>query len=258
MRQFGLIGYPLGHSFSKQYFTEKFHKEALSDCSFEAYPLHSIDEFPALLKAVPSLQGLSVTIPYKEQVLRYVTDLSDEVKQIGATNSIKIQGDRLTAYNTDSIGFGRSFTPFLKPHHQKALVLGTGGAAKAVQYVLRKLGIEFLLVSRNAPQHILSSNQFIHDSHSLSIIGYDQLDEALLNEHTVIINCSPAGMSPNEDTCPDIPYHLLTPQHYLYDLVYQPAKTLFLQKGEGRGAAIKNGYDMLLLQAEESWRIWNS
>ncbi|HJU46225.1 MAG TPA: shikimate dehydrogenase [Chitinophagaceae bacterium] len=245
MRQFGLIGYPLGHSFSKQYFTEKFRKEGLADCSFEAYPLASIDEFPALLQNNPLLQGLSVTIPYKEQVLRHVTDLSEEVKQIGATNSIKIREDRLTAYNTDIIGFEQSFVPYLMPYHIKALILGTGGAAKAVQYVLRKLGINYLLVSRS-------------EVPAAGVINYKQLDTATLAEHTIIINCSPAGMSPNEDTCPDIPYHLLTPGHYLYDLVYKPAKTLFLQRGEERGAAVQNGADMLIIQAEESWRIWNS
>lgn len=245
MRQFGLIGYPLGHSFSKQYFTEKFQKEGLTDCSFETYPLVSIDEFPALLQTHPSLKGLSVTIPYKELVLQYVTDLSEEVKQIGATNSIKIEGSKLTAYNTDIIGFEQSFVPLLKPEHQKALILGTGGAAKAVQYVLQKLGIDFLFVSRSeVPKE--------------GWINYKQVDATIISEYTLIINCSPAGMTPHEETYPDIPYHLLTPRHYLYDLVYKPAKTLFLQKGEERGAIIHNGADMLIIQAEASWKIWNT
>lgn len=244
MKQFGLIGYPLGHSFSKQYFTEKFLKEGLSDCSFEAYPLSSINEFPTLLQNHPLLKGLSVTIPYKEQVLNYVTDLSEEVKAIGATNSIKISGGRLTAYNTDIIGFEQSFVPHLQLHHKQALVLGTGGAAKAVQYVLRKLGIKYVEVSRNKTA---TENR----------INYDQLNAAIIAEHTIIINCSPAGMSPNEDTYPIIPYHLLTSRHYLYDLVYKPAKTVFLQKGEEQGAIIQNGADMLIIQAEASWRIWN-
>lgn len=245
MRQFGLIGYPLGHSFSKQYFTEKFLKEGLADCSFEAWPLTSIDEFPALLRNNPSLEGLSVTIPYKEQVLQYVTDLSDEVKEIGATNSIKISGDKLTAYNTDIIGFEKSFDPYLQPHHTKALILGTGGAAKAVQYVLSKRGIDYLLVSRG-------------EKSTLHTISYAQLNADALAEHTIIINCSPVGMSPDDDTCPDLPYDHITPKHYLYDLVYKPAKTLFLQKGEEQGAAIQNGADMLILQAEASWKIWNT
>lgn len=244
MRQFGLIGYPLGHSFSKQYFTEKFQRENLADCSFETYPLTSIDEFPSLLQKNPLLEGLSVTIPYKEQVLRYVTNLSEEVKAIGATNSLKIKGDQLTAYNTDITGFEQSFIPHIKSHHTKALILGTGGAAKAVQYVLRKLNIDFLLVSRS-------------ETATEGVINYKQLDAAIMAEHTIIINCSPAGMSPHENTFPDIPYHFLTPHHYLYDLVYKPAKTLFLQKGEERGTVIQNGYDMLIIQAEESWRIWN-
>lgn len=244
MRQFGLIGYPLGHSFSKQYFTEKFQREDLADCSFEAYPLSSIDEFPALLQSNPLLKGLSVTIPYKEQVLKYVTDLSEEVKEIGATNSIKISGSRLTAYNTDIIGFEQSFIPHLQSHHKKALVLGTGGAAKAVQYVLRKLGIQYLLVTRG-------------QTTSPDIINYKQLDAAVIADHTIIINCSPAGMSPNEDSYPIIPYDLLGTRHYLYDLVYKPAKTVFLQKGEEQGAVIQNGADMLIIQAEASWEIWN-
>ncbi len=245
MKLFGLIGYPLGHSFSKQYFTKKFVEEGLTDCFFEAFPIASINEFPALLKANPSLKGLSVTIPYKEQVLRYVDELSAEVKYIGASNSIKISNKKLTAYNTDIIGFERSFVKLLQPKHTKALVLGTGGAAKAVQYVLRKMGIDFLTVTRN---------EKLGDG----FVQYKMLDEKIMNECTVIINCSPVGMSPSEDDCPDIPFHFLTANHYLYDLIYKPAKTLFLQKGEERGTTIANGYEMLLIQAEASWKIWNS
>lgn len=245
MRQFGLIGYPLGHSFSKQYFTDKFLKEGLTDCFFEAYPLTSIDELPALLKGNPLLCGLSVTIPYKEQVLQYVSHLSEEVRQIGAANSIHINGSKLTAYNTDIVGFEESFKPLLKPYHKHALVLGTGGAAKAVQYVLRRLGIDYLIVSRS-------------EKPGSNTITYSQLDTAIMAEHLLIINCSPAGMSPNIHTCPAIPYEYLGPGHYLYDLVYKPANTLFLQKGEERGALIRNGHDMLILQAEASWKIWNS
>ncbi|MBI3883271.1 MAG: shikimate dehydrogenase [Sphingobacteriales bacterium] len=245
MRLYGLIGYPLGHSFSKQYFIEKFDREGLKDCTFEAFPIPSIEEFPALLQANPTLKGLSVTIPYKEQVLPYITDLSEEVKYIGATNSIKIVGDRLIAYNTDIIGFEQSFIKSLNPAiHTKALILGTGGAAKAVQYVLKKLGINFLLVTRN-----LKKDGFIH---------YTDINAEIMSEYTIIINCSPVGMSPNENVCPDIPYHLLTQNHYLYDLVYKPAETLFLQKGKEKNATVDNGYDMLLLQADASWEIWNS
>lgn len=244
MKVFGLIGYPLGHSFSKQYFTEKFAREGITNCSFEAFPIPSIDEFPALLQSNAALSGLCVTIPYKEQVLRFVDDLSEEVKAIGATNSIKITNGKLTAYNTDIVGFEKSFLKSLQPYHTKALVLGTGGASKAVQYVLRKLSIDYLIVTRNndqQPEHIT----------------YTDIDASLMKEYSVIINCTPVGMYPNENVAPGIPYDQLNASHYLYDLVYKPAKTLFLQQGEKMGAVIENGYDMLLLQAEESWRIWN-
>jgi shikimate dehydrogenase len=245
MKLYGLIGYPLGHSFSKQYFAEKFAREGISDCFYEAFPVSSIDQFPSLIKDNPNLKGLNVTIPYKEQVLQFVTQLTLEVKSIGAANCIKIEGQHLTAFNTDVIGFERSFCQLLKPHHTKALVLGTGGSSKAVQYVLQKLGIQFLLVTRQ-------------EDRGTGYINYDMIDQQLMQSYPVIINCSPAGMSPNDHTCPHLPYQFITSQHYLYDLVYKPAKTLFLQKGEERGAQIQNGYEMLTLQAEASWEIWNN
>jgi shikimate dehydrogenase len=245
MNLYGLIGYPLGHSFSKQYFTEKFEREGIRDCLFEAFPIPSIGEFPALLKENPCLKGLSVTIPYKEQVLQYVDELSDEVKAMGATNSIKINNGKLKAFNTDIAGFEQSFVQLLQPHHQKALVLGTGGASKAVQYVLRKLSIDFLVVTRN------------HENRP-GYINYNGIDDTIMSMHTVIINCSPVGMYPNDNAAPAVPYQLLCSRHYLYDLVYKPAETLFLQEGKKMGATVQNGYDMLLLQAEESWRIWNT
>ena len=217
----------------------------MNDCVFEAFPIPSIDQFPQLLKDNPGLKGLSVTIPYKEQVMQFVTELSDEVKAIGATNSIKISGDKLIAYNTDITGFEKSFIEFIKPSHKKALILGSGGASKAVQYVFEKMGIDFIIVSRTKDT-------------SKNIIDYTMLNADMLSRYTIIVNTSPVGMSPNENVCPDIPYHLLTPGHYLYDLVYKPAVTLFLQKGKEVGATVKNGYDMLLLQAEASWKIWNS
>lgn len=244
MKLYGLIGYPLGHSFSKQYFTAKFEKEKIVDCRFEAFPIESITELLPLLQNNPSLKGLSVTIPYKEQVLQYVDELSEEVKVIGATNSIKISNKKLTAYNTDIIGFEKSFTKLLQPHHTKALVLGTGGASKAVQYVLQKLKIDFLIVTRIKQ----NKNQ----------ISYDEIDEAAMKNNTVIINCSPVGMYPNDSEAPAIPYQFISSSHYLYDLVYKPAETLFLKKGKEKGAITENGYEMLLLQAEESWRIWNT
>ena len=244
MSLYGLIGYPLGHSFSKQYFTEKFEKEGIN-AVYETFPIASINDFPALLKAHPGLKGLSVTIPYKEQVLQFITELSEEVKAIGATNSIKIVGDKLIAYNTDMVGFRQSFVKLLKPSHKKALVLGTGGAAKAVQYVLKQLSIDFITVTRS---EVLKPG----------LINYKMIDEKMMREYTVVINCSPAGMQPNIDTYPDIPYELVTPAHYLYDLVYKPAETLFLKKGKAQGALVENGHEMLLIQAEESWKIWNS
>ena len=245
MNLYGLIGYPLGHSFSKQYFAEKFESEGLSDCYFEAFPIPSIDQFLTLIDENPDLKGLSVTIPYKEKVLNFVTELSEEVKHIGATNCIKIKGNKLIAFNTDIIGFEQSFCKLLQLHHTKALVLGTGGASKAVQYVLRKLGIEFLVVTRT-------------ENLKEGYINYNMIDEKIMKKYLVIINCSPVGMSPNENASPYIPYQFINPDHYLYDLVYKPSKTLFLQQGEDKGAVIQNGYQMLLQQAEASWKIWNT
>ena len=244
MNVYGLIGYPLGHSFSKQYFTEKFVKERISNCVFEAFPIPTIEEFPALVKANPDLKGLGVTIPYKEQVLKYVDELSEEVQSIGATNSIRIHNNKLIAYNTDIAGFSQSFQKLLQPHHTKALVLGTGGASKAVQYVLKQLRIECMVVTRNSTDQA-------------GFINYVDINAAIMTESTVLINCTPVGMWPNESTCPDIPYQLITSYHYLYDLVYKPEETLFLKKGKDKGATTQNGYEMLLIQAEESWRIWN-
>ena len=242
MKIYGTIGFPLTHSFSKQYFTEKIEREGISEAFYYSFPLSSIDALPTLLNDHPSLKGLAVTIPYKEKVLKYVTNLSEEVKQIGAANCIKVRGNILTAYNTDIIGFEKSFVKKLKAPHKKALVLGTGGASKAVQYILKKLGIEFLIVSRSTADNF---------------IQYSALTESLIKEYNIIINCTPLGMSPAEDGCPNLPYRLLTASHYLFDLVYKPAKTLFLQKGAEQGAVIENGFEMLIIQAEENWRIWN-
>jgi shikimate dehydrogenase len=245
MKLYGLIGYPLGHSFSKQYFAEKFGREGIDDCFYEAFPITSINQFPTLINSNPNLKGVNVTIPYKEQVLQFVTHITPQVKAIGAANCIKIEGEKLTAFNTDVLGFERSFCKLLQPHHKKALVLGTGGSSKAVQYVLQQLGMQFLLVTRS-------------ENIPAGYINYDAIDEQIMQSYTVIINCSPAGMSPNDHTFPLIPYQFINSQHYLYDLVYKPAKTLFLQKGQQYGAQIQNGYEMLILQAEASWEIWNS
>ena len=244
MKTYGIIGFPLTFSFSKQYFTEKIEREEFADAVYHSFPLHTIEEFPDILLANSTLKGLSVTIPYKEKVLQYLTEVSDEVAEIGATNCIRIRGNKLTGFNTDIIGFEKSFIKQLKPGHKKALVLGTGGASKAVQYVLKKLAIDFLVVSRS-------------ENSQPDFIQYKEITETLVKEYTVVVNCTPLGMSPDEDTCPDIPYNLLTADHYLFDLVYKPAKTLFLKKGEEMRAAICNGYEMLIIQAEENWRIWN-
>ncbi len=244
MKKYGLIGFPLTHSFSKKYFAEKFEKEGIADVAFHNFPLTSIDEFPQLLRSNPTLLGLNVTIPYKEQVLQYLDHLSEEVKETRAANCIKIGKNGLVACNTDIIGFRDSFVKKLKPGIKNALVLGSGGSSKAVQYVLDKLGIDFLVVSRTI-------------GNKPGFIGYNQLSKEMLNDFTVIINCTPLGMYPDESTFPDIPYSYLSPKHYLFDLIYNPAKTQFLKKGEEQGALTENGYEMLKLQAEASWKIWN-
>ncbi len=242
MRQFGLIGYPLSHSFSRNYFTGKFEREGLTDCNYEAYAIPAITEFPALLKKHPLLEGLNVTIPYKEQVLRYLTAQSPVVQEVGACNCIRIQQGKLAGYNTDVVGFEQSLLKYLQPHHKSALILGTGGAGKAVEYVFKKRGIRYRYVSRKP-----SVNHF----------SYEQVTPALLADYTLIINTTPLGMYPNITQAPPIPYNALTAKHYLFDAIYNPAKTLFLQQGEQHGAAVQNGQDMLIIQAEESWKIWN-
>jgi shikimate dehydrogenase len=242
MRRYGLIGYPLTHSFSQRFFTEKFFREGITDCSYSNFSLGSIGELPAVL-ADPELCGLNVTIPYKQEVIPFLDSLSPVVAEIGACNCIAIADGRRTGHNTDVVGFEQSLIPLLGSHHRRALVLGTGGASKAVEWVLRKLGIEYLLVSRRPGE---------------GIIGYGDVDAALLLSHTLVVNTTPLGMYPQVDVCPPLPYEALTPRHYLFDLIYNPARTLFLLKGEERGATVENGHEMLVLQAEESWRIWNS
>ncbi len=239
---FGLIGRNISYSFSAQYFTEKFEKMGLRNHSFYTFDIETINELSGILKKYPNLKGLSVTIPYKEQIISFLDDLSEEAKIIGAVNSVKIINKKLIGYNTDVIGFEHSFKLLLKPHHKQALILGTGGASKAVQFVLNKLNIPFKLVSRT-PKNELS-------------ITYDSIDENLLKTHQIIINCSPVGTFPNVDKAPLIPFHLLNQSHYLFDLVYNPSETLFLKKGKSMGAIVKNGFDMLEFQAEKSWEIW--
>jgi shikimate dehydrogenase len=268
IRKFGLIGFPLSHSFSQNYFTEKFRREQISDCSYTAFPLPGIDALPAIL-ADESLCGLNVTIPYKEQVLDYLDERDEVVRSVGACNCIKIArggggggdrgggvydaGYRLHGYNTDVIGFERALVPKLRPHHDHALILGTGGAAKAVKYVLRRLGISYRFVSRDPGR----ADDRAHDRGD-DRLSYREVDNALLSKYTLIINTTPMGMTPRVDEYPPLPYEAMGAGHYLFDLVYNPAKTLFLSKGEAQGAVIENGYEMLVIQAEESWSIWNA
>lgn len=240
MKLYGLIGFPLTHSFSKKYFEEKFAKERIMDCRFELFPLKNINGFVELIKTEQPC-GIAVTIPYKETVIPFLTNIDSAAKEIGAVNCISFSEDGLKGYNTDAIGFEQSLLPLLKPYHSKALVLGTGGSSKAVQYVLKKNNIDFLTVSRNANAHTIT---------------YDKIDAGLMQSHTLIINCTPLGMAPDTESSPAIPYDLLTERHLLYDLIYVPEKTKFLRLGEERGAAIKNGFEMLVLQAEENWKIW--
>jgi shikimate dehydrogenase len=243
MRRYGLIGYPLTHSFSQRYFSEKFDREGITDCSYSNFSLREIGELSAVL-AEPGLWGLNVTIPYKQQVIPFLHSLSPVVEEIGACNCIRIVDGVLTGYNTDVAGFEQSLIPLLRPHQRRALVLGTGGASKAVEYVLRKLGIGYRLVSR-------------HPRPGTGDLAYPDVDATVLAEAMLIINTTPVGMYPHVDECPPLPYEALTPGHYLYDLVYNPERTLFLKRGAAAGAAVENGHEMLVLQAEESWRIWN-
>jgi shikimate dehydrogenase len=244
MKRYGLIGYPLTHSFSKRYFAEKFEREGITGCSYVNYSLPSIGELAGVLRD-PELCGLNVTIPYKQQVIPFLDVRDEVVGAIGACNCIKIVEGRLSGFNTDVVGFGQSLVRRLEGHHHRALVLGSGGAAKAVEWVLGRHGISWLTVSRKSR------------SGGTGSIGYEDVDAGLLAEHTLVINTTPLGMYPHIDECPPLPYEAMTSRHYLFDLIYNPAKTLFLQKGEARGATVENGLEMLVLQAEESWRIWN-
>ncbi len=245
MKLFGLIGYPLGHSFSKKYFDKKFEAENITDAEFELFAIKDINEFKNLIEENSNLKGLAVTIPYKQSVLPLVHYVTVAAKEIGAVNCIKFNDGILTGHNTDVVGFEKSLVPLLQPQHTKALVLGTGGSSKAVQYVLKQLRIDFLLVSRDK-------------SNLQNCITYNEVEEKIMTEYSIIINCTPVGMTPNESELPAIPYKLLSANHLLYDLIYKPEKTLFLQKGESCGCVIKNGFDMLVIQAEENWKIWNA
>jgi shikimate dehydrogenase len=243
MRRFGLIGFPLEHSFSKKYFTDKFINEGIQDCSYELFPIESIQGLVEILKQQPDLVGLNITIPYKQEIMRRLNSVERIPDGLYACNCIKIVDGKLLGYNTDIVGFEKSLIPLLKTHHKKALILGNGGATHAIVYVLKKLGIDFYVVSRAL--------------HQGSTYTYEDLNESIINDHLLIINTTPLGMFPKNQEAPEIPYPFLTPQHLCYDLIYNPETTLFLTKAASMGAIIKNGLEMLEIQAEESWRIWN-
>lgn len=242
MKLYGLIGRPLKHSFSAAYFNSKFATEGIEESQYQNFELESIEQLPKLLQQQPDLVGLNVTIPYKKEVLSYLHEKDAAVQQIGACNCIKIKDGKLHGFNTDYIGFTHSLQQYLQPQHTQALVLGTGGSSVAVQYALRQLGIAYKLVSRQK---------------GLETFSYDDVDAAVIQKHLLIINTTPLGMFPNVDAAPSLPYDAITRQHLLFDLVYNPEKTLFLQKGEEMGAAIQNGHQMLVLQAEAAWKVWN-
>ena len=246
MQKYGLIGYPLKHSFSIGFFNEKFKSEGI-DAEYVNFEIPEINDFMEVIEENPNLCGLNVTIPYKEQVIPFLDELDKDTAKIGAVNVIKIirtpkRKIKLVGYNSDIIGFSQSIQPLLQPYHKKALILGTGGSSKAIYNGLTNLGIDSVFVSRTKKEGMLT---------------YEELTPEVMAEHTVIVNCTPVGMYPKVDFCPAIPYELLTPNHLLYDLLYNPNITLFMKKGEEHGAATKNGLEMLLLQAFAAWEIWN-
>ena len=251
MRQFGLIGYPLSHSFSQKFFTEKFLQENIVNAKYDNFPIASIESFAGLWKENPNLEGLNVTIPYKKEVIPFLQHSSAVVQEINACNCIRKFNNELYGYNTDVIGFEKSLLPFLQPHHTHALILGTGGASAAVQWVLQKLNIQFQIVSRKG-------NAIEANNEMKAYLSYDQLAASVIESHTLIINTSPLGMYPNTNEAPPIAYEGITAQHHLYDLVYNPIETLFMKNGLAKGATVQNGLAMLHIQAEESWTIWNA
>ena len=245
MDKYGLIGYPLGHSFSISYFNEKFQNEGI-DAVYENFEIPQIENLVEVLNVNPELKGLNVTIPYKEKVLNYLDNISPEARAIGAVNVIKVDHNgndiTLTGYNSDVIGFTKSIEPMLQRYHKKALILGTGGASKAINYGLKSLGLETVYVSRYERP---------------GTICYKDITPEVVKEYNVIINCTPVGMFPKTDKCPDLPYEAMDNHTILYDLIYNPDETLFMNRGKQYGATVKNGLEMLLLQAFASWDFWN-
>ncbi len=243
MHRFGLIGRNISYSFSPGYFAGKFRELGLEDYTYEIFDLAEISEFPALLGEYPDLQGLNVTIPYKQAIMPYLDQIAPEAARIGAVNTICLEGSRTTGHNTDVTGFRESLRPLLLPADREALILGTGGASRAVAYALEQLGIRFRYVSRNPGPGQL---------------GYSGLDAPTLREVQIVINTTPLGTHPDTDAHPELPYEALGPEHLLYDLIYNPGKTTFLAKGLLSGSRIKNGLEMLEIQAEHAWKLWNA
>lgn len=247
MRKYGLIGFPLEHSFSKKYFSEKFENDNISDCCYDNYPLEKIDDLNNLVVKNAHLIGLNVTIPYKQAVIPFLDEIDEAAAEIGAVNTIKIYRNKLKitlkGYNTDVYGFEKPLLNKIKKHHNKALILGTGGASKAVAYIMKKHSIEYRYVSRKPKNP--------------TILSYSDLTQGIINEYKIIINTSPCGMYPNINDKPDIPYKYLGVRHILYDLIYNPERTLFLKEGEERNTTIINGLAMLYIQAEKAWEIWD-
>lgn len=240
MKKYGLIGYPLKNSFSANYFNHKFEQLGIA-ASYTNFPIENITELPELIEHQPELAGFNVTIPHKQTIIPFLDEVSEEAKQVGAVNTVRVVNGKLIGYNTDTFGFEQSILPLLKPWHQHALVLGNGGAAQAVLFVLKKLGLNIHVVTRDPEKGIT----------------YDELDKPFIRAHQVIINCTPLGMYPNTDQSPNIPYEFITALHLAYDLIYLPEETLFLSNCKAQGATTKNGLQMLHLQAEKAWQIWS-
>jgi shikimate dehydrogenase len=242
-KKFGLIGENISYSFSKKYFSDKFSQDLFDDFTYENFDIDSIEEFPNILKNNADLKGLNVTIPYKEAIIPYMDTLSDKAFKIGAVNVIRFtKKGNLKGYNSDWYGFKKSLEPLLLPHHKKALILGTGGAAKAIAFALEQLGIFYTYVSREATENA---------------IDYNRINATTFDNFQIIINCTPLGTRPNTKEFPPIPYEFFTDKHIAFDLIYNPEETQFLKKAKKKGATVKNGYEMLIFQAEKSWKIWN-
>lgn len=245
MTEYGLIGKSLKHSFSKTYFEKKFNELGLKDHFYSNFELNDVGQLRELVSGKPGLWGLNVTHPFKEEVMGLLDEISAEAKEIGAVNCIKIQQGRLIGFNTDAYGFGQSIKPFLDTNHQRALVLGTGGASKAVAFALKKVGVEVYFASSSAKKN----------DHTFS---YPEINETVMNAFKLVINTTPLGLHPDELQSPPLPYQFFTKDHLAYDLIYNPEKTVFLKQAHANGAVIMNGLSMLKLQAEKSWEIWNS